>query len=208
LSEELPDYTSSGDLAEIAETRDADGARQRTERIVGFALRSRDQHHFLQIQTSGFAFSRFAPYETWESFRDRASHAWNRYATLARPEVIRSVAVRYFNRLDLGASLVEDLSTYVNLRPVTPWALTTPPASFYLQVNHPAPDGISMMIGEGIQQSAESGEIAIILDLSATSAAETACDWKVLWNQIERLHVLVEDAFEASITEKMRELIR
>jgi uncharacterized protein (TIGR04255 family) len=210
LSEELaPEYVPYADAIEIHEVRTAEGNHSRTERKMGFALRALDEKRIVQFQLEGFAFSRLAPYPRWEVFISEAEHLWQKYKRTTLPVAVRRVGVRYINRLEIGTPVIDDLRPFLNLHPVTPWGLTSPPAGFFMQVKQPQGLGERMLVvNEATVQNTETGRVAIVLDLDAFAERDFDVDDTAIWNLVEELHVSAGAAFEASITDKVRELIR
>lgn len=193
---------------EVTEEMRTDGSRSKTERPVGLLLRhSTDARQVLQIQLEGFSFSHLAPYERWERFRDEAQEWWNQYAAVAEPQLVRRVGVRYINRLEVGGTVIDDLTPFVNVHPVTPWQLTSPPSGFSLQLRVPLDRGANILLNEATVRNPKTREMAILVDLDAFTETEMSPSDDV-WNVVEGLHVEIEKAFEAVITDRVRERIR
>src|SRR5205809_5097721 len=62
---------------------------------VGYIFHSGDEKQIFQVRLDGFTFSRLAPYDRWESFRDEGRRLWDIYRSVTRPEAITRIAVRY-----------------------------------------------------------------------------------------------------------------
>lgn len=131
---------------------------------------------------------------------------WSRYAEVARPSVVKRLAVRFINLLTVPGA-IGDFRPFVNIYPATPWNLTSPPAGLFLQVRRPLGDVGLIVLNETVVQS-ENGEVAIVLDFDVFSEKEQAFDREAIWNQIEELHVSADEAFESSITDRVRDQIR
>lgn len=200
-------YSEAGESILIVQRIASDGGSQRTESKVGVVLRSADEKYIVQLQLEGFSCSRLPPYPRWEAFLVEAKRLWEIYRAAAAPEVIRRVGIRYVNRLEIGSPGIDDLRPFLNLHPVTPWGLTTPPADFFMQIRQPQEGGIMLVINESTVQNVELSKAAVILDLDGFVEAEMPVDPEI-WNLVEDLHVKVENAFEASLTNRLRELIR
>lgn len=201
------DFRQEAEAVERTEEVRSDGARRVTERPVGLVLRRYpDDRGILQVQVEGFTYSQTAPYERWEPFSQEAERLWSRYCNEAEPQAVTRIGVRYINRLEIGDA-IEDLSPFLNVYPVTPWKLKSPPSGFSLQIRLPHDDDSALVVNVATVLHARTQQIAILLDLDALQA-DVACDVKELWNVVEELHVKVERAFEGLITDRMRELIR
>lgn len=201
-------YTQTGETVQVVQTMGSDGSSERSETKVGVALQSVDQKYVIQLQMQGFSCSRLYPYPRWEAFLDEAKRLWEVYRDAVQPESVRRVGIRYVNRLEVDAPVIDDFRPFLNLHPVTPWGLTTPPAGFFLQIRQPLSDGSMLLVNETTVQNAGTGQVAVVLDLDAFLEREMPVDEHDVWNLVEALHVKVEAAFEASITDRVRQLIR
>ncbi len=83
---------------------------------IGYVFFSNDQKQILQMRLDGFTFSRLAPYDSWEAFRDEAFRLWSIYQSLAHPQAITRLSIRYINRLDIPLP-VGDLKEYLRTFP-------------------------------------------------------------------------------------------
>lgn len=201
-------YSEAGESVQVVQKFAPDGGSQRTETKVGVALRSGDEKYVVQLQIDGFSCSRLHPYPQWETFRAEAQRLWAIYRAAARPESIQRVGIRYVNRLEIGSPTINDLRPFLSLHPVTPWSLTSPPSEFFLQIRQPQEGGSMLLVNESTLLHQATGQAAVLLDLDAFVAREIPVDENVIWNLVEDLHVKVEHAFEASITDRVRDLIR
>jgi uncharacterized protein (TIGR04255 family) len=201
------EYPTVLDAHEIVQQFSADGSEDKTTRtLVGFVLRSTDEKQVVQAQVKGFTFSRLAPYESWEPFVAECHRLWGTYREIARPMGVSRLAVRYINRLKLTKSVT--LTDFLRTSPDTPDEIGRESVDFFMRLRSAFSDiGAILTLNELSEPQAEpAGELSIILDMEMASPAPS--DEDELWNQIQRLHEKVEMVFEASLTEKMKELIR
>src|SRR6266851_4429641 len=61
----------------------------------GYLFRSADTKQAVQALKQGFTFSRFHPYQEWDTFSREARDLWSRYATLTKPEKVTRIGLRY-----------------------------------------------------------------------------------------------------------------
>lgn len=87
-----------------------------SQTIIGYRFLSGDRKQIFQARLDGFTFSRLAPYDKWETFRDEARRLWELYRAVANPKSVNRVAVRYINRLDLPIPL-SDFKDYLRTVP-------------------------------------------------------------------------------------------
>jgi len=201
----LDGFAHAGELIEIEQTISPEG-ESRVKRAVGVAYRSTAANLVVQLRLEGFSCSKLAPYDRWESFSDTARALWLKYLEVSKPEVTTRAAVRFINRIPIPAPL-RDFKEFVTVHPATPWDLTAPPAGVFLQVRRMLEPDVSLVVNETVVAS-ETGGVAIVLDFDVFCELELEFDSEAVWNQIERLHVLADEAFESSITERVRSEIR
>lgn len=98
----------------------ASGIEQaRTGTQIGKRLDFDDGQHVAQFRVNGFAFSRLAPYETWESMNESASGAWAEYSSAIQPREVNRIALRYINSLCIPLP-VDAVESYLPYGPRLP----------------------------------------------------------------------------------------
>lgn len=176
---------------------------------TGYRFVSQDERQVIQARLDGFTFSRLAPYESWESFRDEGQRWWLRYRELTQPKTIQRVAVRYINRLDLPLPLndfKDYLRTVPEVSPDMPQALD----GYFMQLRLPQPDlKATLLLNEALIPPPPTPQtIPVLLDIDLFREVDSPQTEMELWAYFEQLRLRKNDIFEACITEKMRELIR
>ncbi|MCA1595197.1 MAG: TIGR04255 family protein [Chloroflexi bacterium] len=176
------------------------------QRPCGNLFISRDERQACQFRTDGFAFSRLAPYETWEALRDEAGRLWNRYRSRLGAFDITRVGLRYINRIDIPFPQVE-LKDYFNTTPeVAPQLHYNALSAYYMQLQIPQPDlDATLIIRETFSEPSTTGVVSVILDIDLF--VEASIGEEELWPRLESLRVRKNEVFEASITDHTRELI-
>jgi uncharacterized protein (TIGR04255 family) len=106
---------------------------------VGYDFPSGDGKQIFQARLDGFAFSRLAPYDCWESFRDEGRRLWEIYRTVAQPEVVTRIGVRYINRLDLPLQNL-DFKHYLRTVPEVSPDLPQGLSGYFMQLRIPLED--------------------------------------------------------------------
>jgi uncharacterized protein (TIGR04255 family) len=174
--------------------------------------RNQAKNQVIQIGVHGFTFSRLAPYETFERLRDEARRLWDFYRECVKPRRIARVGLRYINQFNLPGSKVEP-ATYLNTFPRLPDGLPdelTQFDHFLLNLRLPQPDlgeGGFLILNEGGAPLAVPGTIPFVLDLDLVVENPSVTDEQQLWTFFDRLRARKNQYFEASITDKARELI-
>ena len=184
-------------------------------RLNGFQLTSRDKRRVFHARLDGFTLAIGAPYDRWESFRDEARRLWDIYRSIAKPEGVSRIGMRYINQLDIAAYVPE--STYVELRdflnvyPETPasWMFN----NFFMQLQIPQEDlGGWLVVNEAPVRAPDKADALLQLDFDLFreqfEEPWRADDDTQVWDFLERLHTRKNEAFEASITDATRRFIR
>ncbi len=176
---------------------------------IGFTFGDVERTRIVQARLDGFAFSRLAPYDRWEPFCEEARQLWERYCAAVKPLGVTRVAVRYINRLELPLPLKNFrnyLRTFPEVSPDLPQGLS----SFLMQLQIPQEDiadGV-LILNEGILESTDPNVAAVLLDIDLFRPVAMPVSGTDVWDALEELHNRKNEVFEASITDRTRELIR
>ncbi|PHJ63603.1 hypothetical protein VF14_12290 [Nostoc linckia z18] len=174
---------------------------------IGYRTFSNDQKQILQVRLDGFTFSRLAPYDCWETFRDEAKRLWSIYQSLANPAAITRLAVRYINRLDIPLP-VSDLNNYLRTFPEVSSDLPQGLSGYFMQLQIPQEKLATMLVlNQALVPPPTPDFISILLDLDLFLERDIPKDGIELWEVVEQMHEQKNKAFEACITEHTRELI-
>lgn len=179
--------------------------------VVGYACRSADDLQVVQTNLEGFTFSRLRPYQDWSTFSTEAFRLWQGYATTVRPRVIKRIALRYINQINLGntGEARVDLSTYVLTRPEVAPLLPQDMQGYFLNVqlslreNGPRAQLIETVV------EPETDMLGLVLDIDVSWEEDLVFDGDTLEKLRERFAELRDcknAVFEASITDAAREL--
>jgi uncharacterized protein (TIGR04255 family) len=159
------------------------------------------------FRLDGFAFSRLAPYETWDSFRKEAWRLWEFYREATGPSAITRVGVRFVNQLDLPADL-RDFRDYIRTYPELSSDLDQRLAGFFMQVQIPQPDiGAMLLLNQAMVPPPNPQTVSIILDIDIVKQGLKVLSNDEVWDIMEVLRVRKNLVFEACITNMTRELI-
>jgi uncharacterized protein (TIGR04255 family) len=174
---------------------------------IGYVVFSNDQKQILQMRLDGFSFSRLAPYDCWESFRDEAKRLWNIYQSLTHPEAIVRLAVRYINRLDIHLPF-GDLKDYLRTYPEVSLDLPQELSGYFMQLQIPQEDlAATLVLNQAIVPPPTPDCVSVLLDLDLFRERDIPNEEIGLWDILEQMHERKNRAFEACITERTRELI-
>ncbi len=182
----------------------------------GFRFVSENKREVFYARLDGFSFSIKAPYDRWESFRNEARSLWNLYSSVAMPEGVTRVAMRYINRIDIpDAAEGVRLEDYLRMYPE--FSVDFPESSlmnnFFMQLQLWQQDlGCWLVVNEAPEVSPDEEILSIRLDLNLFREQYEE-PWPVnddtmVWELLEQLHDRKNEIFEASITNGTRRLIK
>jgi uncharacterized protein (TIGR04255 family) len=189
---------------EVGERVAASAKQERT----GLALASADNKQVAQARLDGFTFSRLAPYQEWESFRDEARRLWTLYRERTSPAEVTRLAVRYINRFDLPGPNIE-LKDFFRTTPEISPDLPQVLSSFFFRVVIPQDDLKGhLLISQTVVPPIRPDVFSVVLDIDLFRDAEVPFREDGIWHFFEQLHDRKNHVFEACITDRARELIR
>jgi uncharacterized protein (TIGR04255 family) len=173
----------------------------------GYAFESADGRQIFQARLDGFLFSRLAPYDRWETFRNEARRLWQIYQAITRPQGVSRAAVRYINRLDLPLPLT-DFRDYLRTVPEIAAELPQGLTGYFMQLQIPQEDlGSMLLLNEAMMPPSGEDLVSVLLDIDLSRPNGLPSAEEDLWKFIEELHVRKNEIFEACITDRTRELI-
>jgi uncharacterized protein (TIGR04255 family) len=200
-----PIFSAQGAFQFGSEGESLASARQEK---IGYRSTSADQRQICQWQRSGFTFSRLAPYESWEPFRDEAKSNWRHFVDMTKPKKVVRAAVRYINRLEIP-ELQFDLKKYLRTSPEVSPDLPQGIAGFFMQVRIPLADIEAIaVINQTQAEQPTPSSVSIILDIDIFRGFDEPIADDSLWEYFEKLHERKNEIFEACITDNTRSIIQ
>ncbi|MBW4426873.1 MAG: TIGR04255 family protein [Nostoc desertorum CM1-VF14] len=176
--------------------------------ILGYRFASRDNKRIVQARLDGFSFSRLAPYEKWEIFRDEARRLWNIYQIATNSKTVSRVAVRYINRIDLPLPL-KDFKEYLLTVPEVSPKLPQGLSDYFMQLQIPQEDiGSTLILNEAIIPPFKDDVLSVLLDIDLFSDVNFFSDKDECWDLLEIFRIRKNEIFESCITDKTRELFK
>jgi uncharacterized protein (TIGR04255 family) len=170
----------------------------------GYKLFAADDLGIVSLSPMALSISRLAPYEGWEAFHEVLKYVWKRAEKLLTFRGINRVGMRYINRLDIPTGNVV-LNEWLNIAFTTP-NTTGSMTEFTLRtVARNGPEGSIITVAS--TQPVIIGHSSIILDIDVFREGEMPTRETEFWDQLIEFRNKKNSLFEASITEKTRELI-
>jgi uncharacterized protein (TIGR04255 family) len=172
--------------------------------------RHEENNQVVQFRVDGITFSRLEPYENWERLSSEARRLWDIYRQAVGVQKIVRIAVRYINLFKLPGNNVEP-EEYLNIFPQVPQKLPPElrdfgPFSMSLPMHQPDLKGI-LVINERNALQAEPDIVPIVVDFDLYVDNPPVGNEEELWAFFDKLRERKNLYFEASITDKTRELI-
>lgn len=178
-----------------------------SQKTTGYAFLSQDKRQVFQARTDGFSFSRLAPYDRWETFRDEARRLWDIYRSVVHPKGVRRIGVRYINRLDLPVP-IRDFADYLRTVPQVSPDLPQGLNGFFMQVQIPQPDlQAALVLNQAMMPPENPKVVSIILDIDLYREESIPERDDEVWSVVEEFRSRKNAVFEACVTAATRELI-
>jgi uncharacterized protein (TIGR04255 family) len=179
--------------------------------IQAFQFLNNDERQIVQLRTQGFSFNRLLPYTSLDDYLPKIEHAWKLFVSIASPVQIRTVRLRYINRimLPLAANESVELDHYLKIGPRVPDEKKFTLLGFldqqsFLDVTTGNRANI-ILTGQPI----ENDKGSIIFDITAESLLKTEPEnWPWLLAQIQSLRVLKNHIFINTLTEQCLKLFQ
>jgi uncharacterized protein (TIGR04255 family) len=177
------------------------------EQSSGYKLSSADRADVLLVTSAHMSCSRLAPYVGWDTFRARAEDHWRTWKRVTGYRKINRIGVRFINRIDIPATAGEELkiADYLRVRPEAPAVKRI--VSYALQMSGPLEeDNCRWMINSSVVPPPLVDHVSVILDIDVSRAGDLPQRDDEIWALIDRIRVHKNHIFEASVTDKAREL--
>ena len=170
-----------------------------------------DQKQLVQIRASGFAFNRLAPYSSLDAYLPEIARTWALFVAVAQPKLIRSIHLRYINRilLPLDSRGSVDLDDYLSQGPRLPDEDRLTFAGFISQSSaHENATGNRVNITLAAQ-TPEHDALPIIFDIETIATGNLeADDWAAIEIKMRSLRTLKNMVFQNSLTDKCLSLFQ
>lgn len=180
---------------------------------VGLAFHRLDNLRVVQAGLDRFAFVWRGQYDRWDKFLDEAEALWLRYRDVAKPSLVRTVGVRFVNRIRMTKPSVEIkdyLRTSIEISPYLPQAVN----GLFMQVDIPLQrlDATATITSAMLtDDAADEPGIALLLDIDVKGGLNletTNAEFEPsLRATLDRLRLAKNYVFEACITDATRGLI-
>jgi len=165
-----------------------------------------DEKALIQVGPNLLAVNHLKPYPTWQEFLPLIRQGLDAYLEIANPKSIQRVELRYINRIEIPGQRIQ-LEDYFEFRPFIGPNLPQNFGPFIVGVQFPYEDSRDMLRLQAANAAAETPDIvAIMLDLDYFLAQPGGVSKEQVFEWMEVAHGRVEEAFEACITDRLRQM--
>ena len=176
---------------------------------LGYRLSSEANDRILQVRKDGMSYSHMPPYSNWDQFVGEAQPLWKRYSEVFAARSLSRLAVRFINRLQIESGV--DIDTYLSIGPRIPDAVSTHVIGFFTQLVLPVVDlgpEYKAIINIGVEPGTTRDATGLLLDIDVFCERAVPVDGNQMWDVLQELRNHKNKIFEASITDKIREMIK
>ncbi len=173
----------------------------------GLRCESADKHQIVQFIRDRYVFSRLAPYESWNRFRDEALRLWSLHMELAQPTEVQRLGLRFINSIAIPGE--GDLAEFLQAPP-TPLLEMELTFTGFLHKDTLAVPGHPYVVNFiKTIQPAQGGEGAgLILDIDVFTTQPVGTDQVAIERHLAEMRWLKNKIFFGSITPKAMETFK
>ena len=179
--------------------------------IQAFQFLNNDEKQIVQLRTQGFSFNRLSPYTSFDDYVPKIEQTWRLFTSIASPVQIRTVRLRYINRILLPLTKNEpvELGDYLKIGPRLPDEKRFTLVGFLDQQT-----AVEVATGNRVNiiltgQPMENDKAPIIFDITAESIVKAEPEnWDLLLAQIMSLRALKNHIFKNTLTEQCLNLFQ
>lgn len=170
--------------------------------LHGLLFKSADGLDIAQFRVDGFTFNRLKPYTSWTQIFPLAMQLWNSYTSVAGPEMVTRLALRYLNRISLPSTLADFAQVMVAPPPV-PEALPQSVSGFLTRVTiHDVDADIAAHVSQALEQGGPDAGSSLILDIDAYRMQDIDVHSEQVAPTFEALRDFKNRVFFESVTEQ------
>lgn len=180
------------------------------QEIQAIQFLNEDEKQLVQIRSQGFSFNRLKPYSSLDEYVPEIQRTWEMFLKLASPVQIRSIRLRYINRILLPLDRGKvDLQDYLKIGPRLPDETRLSFSGFLNQhsaVEEETGNDVNIVLAS---QAQENEDLPIIFDITVAKTETMAPpSWTSIISRIQSLRKLKNRIFRDTLTEQCLELFQ
>lgn len=167
-----------------------------------------DEKTLIQVDQNLLVINLLKPYPGWEAFHPMIQTGFDAYCEVASPKGIRQIALRYINQITLPG-LSPKIEDYFEFRPSVGLNLPQTFGMFTVGIQMPYEDTRDTLTLQLIRPVVDlPNTISVTLDLNYIMGQSDRIPMDKVFEWLKVAHCHVEEVFEASITEQLRETFK
>jgi uncharacterized protein (TIGR04255 family) len=160
----------------------------------------------IQLSENRISVNILAAYPGWEKFRADIGEAWEKLSSVAHPEAIIRVGLRYINRIERTVA-DETFGAWLVPTEYVPAGILASTSGFStVEAKHGPAEVVRVIVAEA--QPAPNSAGAFMLDIDRGMEQESSPDLPVLMDVVDRLHEYVWTIFSAARGDKLDHLLK
>lgn len=168
-----------------------------------------DEKALIQVGPNFLAINRLKPYESWEEFLPIIEKGLHAYQHIVEPLTIKRIGLRYINHISVETppDYLLPLDKFFNIYPFTKNFPQSMLNSFNVGIQLPYEenrDNLKLTLSSLDTETLDEHIILLDLDYFLTKPDAIKPDGAISW--VKGAHVHLEKAFEAAITDKLRQI--
>ncbi|MER8745886.1 TIGR04255 family protein [Mesorhizobium sp. M1004] len=178
--------------------------------ITGFNMNSTDSVDVLLIQTKGFSTARLAPYEGWEALKARLIDSYEVFMKLFGRLPVAAASTRFINRVDIPDSVIlgQDIDSFFRFGVQSPKGLFKSCSGFSVTADVVESEtGLAAKVTCASDASPLIDHQSFLVDIDVRTIEKLPMRQDEMWAKVDELRKAKNNFFEASITDRVRDLI-
>jgi uncharacterized protein (TIGR04255 family) len=167
---------------------------------------SEDERTLIQIAPDVLTINKLRPYSSWNELKPLIFYAIENYKRAAKPKAIRTIGLRYLNRIEIPSDEV-DIEEYLLATPRIPAPLPQRLNVWLQRSEIPLDNSGVLVIQAGSIRETNQVGVAFLLDLYFATTGDPI-PVEAVDSRLETAHESLSNAFEACITDSSRKLFR
>ena len=165
----------------------------------------KDKCALIQVAPNLLVVNQLKPYPAWENFKKMILDNFHIYKEIATPKGLKRISLRYINIFEFQESKIE-LQDFFKFYPSIPKDLPQIHGPFLMRVEFPYDsDSEALVLSLGSTIPAKKNTIALLLDIDYRTIKPESVSFDEIPDWLDKAHNRIEMAFEACITDKLRE---
>jgi uncharacterized protein (TIGR04255 family) len=183
-----------------------EGVGQQVRTVDRMQFLREDEKALVQVGPHLLAVNHLKPYPSWQEFSPLIKKGLQAYCNVVGPSSIHRVELRYINRIEVAGQRIE-LADYFEFRPFVGSNLSQGHGPFIVGIQVPyeeSRDILKLVLTSASVETPDTAAVVLDLDYFLVKPGEVALDNVFEW--VEVAHSRIEEAFEASITDRLRQM--